>query len=467
MAERPDEQMTPELAEELELETEVKDSGPCEKTIVITASPELLQKRYQESLDEMCDTVALPGFRRGKAPRGLVEREVAATIRSQLKSQLLREGLDEAVEGLQTVGDPVLPDLDAVDLVVAEPLTFEARVEVLPNVDVQNYKAIPVEKPEVEITEADVDRELESWLRRFGRLVAEPDAAVGEDTFPVADVELREGENLVWSAEHLALDLASERLGFIPCPGLAGQAQGLKAGDEKDLPEITLDESFPVEDLREHTVTPRITLTEVRRLEIPPLNDETAKRLGFESIDELRNHMRSGLEQRRDEMEKDQMRRQIANFLLETNPLELPPRLVQRQTEENIRRTQVRLLRQGHNIQDITRMQDRILESSKDDAETSLKLTLFLRDIADKEKVYVTESELDEHIRLLAAREQTPETNMRRALERGDLIRSVRASLREDKVYDLLIDKAEISETPAETEKKPKPRKQKKGDSGD
>jgi trigger factor len=238
-------------------------------------------------------------------------------------------------------------------------------------------------------------------------------------------------------------------LGFIAVPGLRDQVLGMRKGDEKALEPVTLEDEFPVEDLRGREVTPKVSITEIRKLQVPPLTDDTAKRIGFDTLEELKNHTRQSMEQRREDLEKEQMRRQIADWLLEKNPIVLPQRLLQRQTDENIRRTQVRLLRQGFSVQDITQLQERIVESSKESAESGLKLALFLKWIGDEEKIYVTEDEVDAHIRELAAREEMTDTNMKRALEKYELDRTIRSSLREDKVYGFMIDKAEVTEVEA------------------
>lgn len=444
-----------QATEELKVEFTISDSGPCEKTITLTAPAELLAKRYAESLDEMCATVALPGFRRGKAPRNLVERQVADTIKDHLKARFLNEGLEEALKEIEIVGEPVLPDVASMTFDPEKPLVYEVKVEILPEVKVENYTGIPVERRQVVITDEDVERELQTWLRRFGRLVPLPQGHVERENYAVADVELYEGDKMVWSANAQPLDLVNNLVAFMPYPGLADQVVGMRLNEEKQLGPVTLDDEFPVEDLRGKTVTPKLKIVEVRKLWVPPLTDETAKNAGFDSLDELKGFFRKSLEQRRDDLGKEQLRRQIAEYILAKNVLPLPARLVQRQTDENIRRSQVNLLRQGFSMQDLTQMQDRIVEASKRSAESGLRLSLFLRYIGDQEKIYAPESQVDEHIRQLAARENLSEANMRRALEKYDLLRTIRSSLREDNVYDWLISKAEIKDVQATAEAGP------------
>lgn len=431
-------------SEESTLDVRVEDSGPCEKTISITADPDALRDRYQQSLDELCGTVQLPGFRPGKAPRGMVEKRLAPTIRSQIKSQVLREGIEQGLEGLNTVGDPILPDVESMDIDLDQEFVVTVKVEVLPEVTVNNYKGLEARCAEVEITEDDVEREIKQLLRRHGgRLVDLPNGHMEMENYGEGDVELREGENMVWSDEKQPLHMAREMIGPVSVPGMAEAVIGMKAGDEQTL-STTLNENFPVPDLVGKTVDVKIKLTGIRKLQEPPLTDETAKKLGYESVDQMKARARQQMELRRDSIAADIVRNQLASKLLEENDIDLPPRMIQQETEENVRRTQVNLLRQGYTMKDVTQLSDQISEHSRESVVRSLKTALLLKAIADEEKIFVTEDEIDAYVKDLAHREQMSDINMRRALEKGNLIRTIRSRLREEKVYDFLLKAANV-----------------------
>ena len=170
----------------------IEDTGPCKKKVTIEVPEETIHKVLDEKFSEIRREAVLPGFRKGRAPLRLVEKRFSTDIRQQTKLQLLVEAADEAIKDnkLDTLGDPDI-DHEKVELPEKGPMTFDFEVEVRPEFEMPEVEGIEIKKPKTEVTDEQVDKELESMRRRAGVWVPKEDEGVAEGDQIVADVVLK------------------------------------------------------------------------------------------------------------------------------------------------------------------------------------------------------------------------------------------------------------------------------------
>ncbi len=222
-------------AEEKGATATVERTSPCECVIRIEATAEYLEKRYQEELESVHDEVTLPGFRRGKAPVGLVERRMGKSLRSDVVSSVISESYDEAVEenDLNVVNQVEAPDLDELEWEPGQPIQVAFRCEVLPQVELAEdvYKGLEVEAPALVLTDELLGQEKERFAQQFATWEEVKGKGVDWDDFVEAQASLAEGD---WS-DKVQFYPRSEQIGPFNAEAVKTALAEAKAGDEVEM----------------------------------------------------------------------------------------------------------------------------------------------------------------------------------------------------------------------------------------
>lgn len=432
----------------------VERSGPYECVIRIQADAEYLRDRYQEDLASLQTEVTLPGFRQGHAPVGLVERKMGSALRSDVISSVVGEAYDKAVEDydLTVVAETDAPDLENFTWDPGQPAEFEFKLEVMPEVelDEKHYKGLAVEAPALEVTDELLQREMERFARQFATWEEVTGAGIDWDDYVEAEVSI---PDLEWS-ETIGFYPRAERIGPFSAEGIRAALVGAKVGDEvevqAELPEDQVGGREQLAPLAGQNTTLKLALSHVTRRKVPELDDELAKKIGLSSAEEIepivRERLANALEQRKGEV----IRQVAVEAALAAVECKMPPSLVERAAEEEQVRNLVRLLRMGMPRQEAERAAADSAGRAREHVERRLKAAYVLRKIAEKERIIVTESEVDSQIRAFAARQGWREERARSYMEERGMVRALRDDMRESKATDFLVENAEVTEIPPE-----------------
>lgn len=439
----------PEEAEE-GVQVTVERQSPCECVIRVEADADYLRERYQDELSSLQEEVKLPGFRRGKAPIGLVERRMGGSLRDDLVASVLGDAYDDAVaeHDLNVVGEPEMPDLEEVDWEPGQPLEFEFRCEVMPEVELEedDYTNLEIELPRMEADDELIEGELQRFASRFATWEEVTEAGIDRDDYVEAEVSLVDGN---WT-DTVGFYPRAEEVGPFAVEGVKGALIGAKAGDEVEL-DAVVDEDEAVGDdelepVAGQNVRLKLRIDSVMRHNVPELDDELAQKIGLESVEEVRNmvvdRLEDALEEQREELEEEMLRRK----LVEAVEVPLPDSLVQRASERQQARQLVRLLRSGVPRDEAERRAAEEADRTREAVEFSLRSAFLLRKIAEKERVLVTESEVDSQVRAFAGRQGWREEKAREYLEERGMLRTMRNDMRESKTLEFLKENAEIKE---------------------
>jgi len=427
----------------------VEEAGPCKKRVIIEVPAESVQGALNGQYNTLRRETVLPGFRKGRAPRRLLEKRFGKETSDQVKLKLLADASDAAVKDnkLAILGDPEI-DFEHIELPAQGPLKFQFDVEVWPEFELPGLEDIPVTKTKAVITSGHVDAELEQLRRISGVWVPreEGQACQGGDQI-VADVALKvEGEEEPEQFSNMEISVRPR--GFvagIPVENLEEWLAGAKTGDSRDIT-VEVPKTYFREEVRGKKVDVHAEVKEVKVLRPADLDEGFFKRYGVATEDQLRAQLRELLERRLDAQIRSGMEDQITRHLLDNVTFDLPLDVVAQQATTVLQRQYVRLLSQGLSRQQIDEHMETLRASSEEQAQQQLKTFFVIDKVCDKLGIEVTEEEVNGHIAQLAVqRGQRPE-RLKDQMERDGSLAQLRLEVRQGKCIDQLLKTAKITE---------------------
>ncbi len=436
----------------------VRYENPCCVVIEAEASAEELKKEYEEQFETYRENASLPGFRRGKAPRLMVERRFGDSIKQQVLYSAANDLYSDAIkeEDFMVVNELDMPDFEDFEWEPGKPASFEFKCEIIPSIDLdkEQYKGIEIEVPSEEIPDEFFESALESFAQRFSEWEKLSDeSGIDREDSVQAALKVKKPElKTELSEKEFHFQPARSEVGPFVVEGLQGAVEGAKIGDTIEV-DATVSEHIPdsekypaLEELLEaDNVVIELGISDAYRQKVPEIDDQMASRLGLENAEEIRDMVRSQVEKDIEQQRNRVMRTRVLDRLAEQFDMDLPDSLIKQTAEEGRSRAAREAWQNG---QDLEEAKESVREDDtfEEEAEKMLKIEILLREIADKERVYVSESEIDEQIRTIATGRGMDPERTRRMLEKNDMLDSLRRDMRKEKVIDLLLENAELNE---------------------
>ena len=401
---------------------EKKENSTYELVIEVGAT------EFQAAIDKVYNrqkkSINVPGFRKGKAPRKMVEKMYGAEIFFEDAISLAYPDAYEAA--LKEAGvDPVAyPQLEVLD-VSADGFTFKAAVTVKPEASIKDYKGLSVARPDVKVSAADIKGELKPYIDRASRLVSVERKAKKGDTAVIDFEGFKDGVPFQGGkGENYSLELGSGS--FVP--GFEDQVIGMKAGEEKDL-DITFPEDYAPE-LAGAQVVFKVKVHEVKEKQEPELDDEFAKDVSeFETLDEFKKDLGEKLKARRQEQADREFETAVIDALIEKLECDVPQAMVDYQADKMLDDYANRVQSQGIRFEDYLRMMgmsmDDMREQSKTAAARTARSDLALEAVAAAEGIEVSDAAVDEEIARLAEQYKMEEDKVRSIVNVDDIRRDL------------------------------------------
>lgn len=427
------------------MKVEIEEIGPCKKLLKVEIPKEKIDDEWQEQLKELCRMADLPGFRKGKAPRSLVEKKFGDRLMEDVKQKLVSSTYEEAVEKnkLSPIGEPEISD---VNMELGKPLNFEVKMEVLPTFEIGEYKGIQLKKESVSITDKDIKAALKTISGQKTQLTIVKDGKVEDDDYIICDCKVIVGRKIVFKDEDLEVMVSGSTVADINVPDLKSNLLGTKSGGKCSI-DVQLGDNFSVEQYRNKSAKLEISVKEIKRPVSPEIDDEMAKQMGYDSLAELSEFVSKKLEAEKKRMVDNDMREQICKNLLEMANFDLPKGVIESQTNKRLHRHQIELLNRGTPLEEIEKDRGNLKNASEESVIKDFKLSLILERIAEKEKIFVTEADVNQRINTLANMYGTEPSKMRNQLEKIGNIPNLRYQMKESKTVDFLIKEAVTKET--------------------
>ena len=378
---------------------EKKEKSTVELTIQIDADQfeAAVQKAYLKSRG----SINVPGFRKGKAPRKIIEGMYGSGVfYEEAINDVYPAAYEEAVkeQGLDDVGHPKMEIVE----VGKEGFTFKALVSVRPEAKLGEYKGLTAAKEDVKVTEKDIDAEMKPYIDRATRLVSVKRKAKKGDTAVIDFEGFDNGTPFEGGkGENYELKLGAGM--FVP--GFEEQVIGMKAGEEKDI-DITFPEDYHA-DLAGKAVVFHVKVNEVKEPKAPEVDDEFAKDVSeFETLEAFRKDLGEKLTQRRTQQAQGDFENQIMEQLIANMECEIPDGMVESQLDRLMDDYAMRLQSQGINMEEYQKMMglngDMVRASARPTALQQVQLELALTAVAKAENLEVSDEEYEEEVKRLA-----------------------------------------------------------------
>ena len=384
----------------------------------------------------------IPGFRKGRAPRKIIELNYGEGIfYEEALNDILPKAYDGAIEDLEL--EPVdAPDVNVEQLEKGKPVIVELEVTVKPEVELGDYKGIEIAKLEYNVTEEDVEKELESVQRANGRIIDIGDRESQDGDILTIDFEgYIDGEQFEGgTAENQDLEIGTNQ--FIP--GFEEQLVGKAKGDEVDV-NVTFPEDYFQEDLRGKEALFKVTIHEIKERELPVLDDEFAKDVSeFDTLEEYRESIRKRLEEEAEDREKVELRNRAIEKMVEISKIDLPEVMVDNQIDNEINEFNYTLQMQGMDMEQYfsitnTTMED-FMEQARPAADKKVRAELILSKIGEVEEIEVTDEDIDAELEKMAKQyNQEDVEEFKSNMRKGDL-EHIRSGIMKNKAVDLLLE---------------------------
>jgi len=445
----------------LQQEVAIEEVGPARKKLTIEVPAARIADKLSENFDQLQSEAILPGFRRGRAPQRLIEKRFGSDIRKEVKSQILSESFSQAIEenDLKVLGEPDIKDVEEIELPEEGPLTFEVEVEVSPEFDLPDLTGLEIKKTRAEVSDEDVDNELQRYREMAGSMQAVDGKCEIED-YLRADVEVRDSEGEVVE-NHQAINVyvpgESRKFkgvvaGFI-VEDLGHKLEGHGVGDTVAL-QATGPRQHENEKVREQPITLDVKISRVERMADASV-EQVLEKVGMESEDELREQVRENLLHRAEANQQSEMHKQVTDAILDRIDFELPEGLSQRQAQRTQQRRAMEMMYRGASQQDIDEHIAELRAASEDEARRELKLFFVLNKVAEEFDVDVSENEVNGRLAQMAIQSGRRPEKYRQEMAQSGQIEQLFMQIREEKAIEMLIDKANIVEVEPDGQAEP------------
>lgn len=428
----------------MKVEVAVADSAQCKKDVTIEIPADTVRAEFEKAARAFAQHARVPGFRPGHAPLTIVKQRFRKDIKDEVLGSLVPHALQHAVTDhkLRVIGNPEIGELN---LKEGEALRFTVSLEVLPDFELVAYKGLKLTKRTPVINDEDVDRVIENWRERAAQIVPVEDRA-SEDGDQVSVnlkgvfVDPPGDENL--NADDVVIEIGAEGVQ----PEFTENLRGVRPDDVKEF-RVAYAEDFSSSGLAGKTLDFTATVVAVRRKELPALDDDFARELGEETLDELRAGVRLGLERQAEAHAQRQLRESAVDELLKSYDFPLPESIIQSQAEELMRELVYMMIRNGVSPQTLRGMnwEDRRKEA-RERALRDVRAALVIENIAEVEDIKVDGDEIDAEIERMADEEGESAEALAARLTKEDRLSSIENRLRYRKTVEFIVNNAEIAE---------------------
>jgi trigger factor len=433
--------------------TETKESAAKESTTkreIQVEVPVADVNRQTDTLLQKYQKVArIPGFRRGHVPASIIRQRFSEEIKTDMVEALVPRFFRQEAErlSLHPVSQPRVTDLHLHD---GEPLRFKAAFEVLPEIKLEGYKELRADKPEIAVSEADVEQALADLRERHasfnpveGRALADGDfAQVSLDGHPKAETksEQKSGEAKSSEGQPVHMDeVLVEIAGQNTMPEFTEHLRGTSAGDER-----TFDVNYPDDTqdkrLAGKTFSYTVKVQSIKQKSLPELNDEFAKQLGeYQTVDDLRKAVREQMESERKHEAEHTAKEKLVADLIQRNDFEVPDSLIEQQIDIRIERGLRALAAQGLTAEQMKKLDlSRLRGAQREQAIHDVKAALLLERVAEEENIQVGDEEFDRELESLARQSKQTSEAVRARLTRDGGLDRIRTRIRNEKTLEFL-----------------------------
>jgi trigger factor len=415
----------------------VSTATDCKRSLDFEIPLDQVEKTEEQVTENLKGRVRLPGFRPGKAPKSLIKSRFQSEIRSEVIETLVPKAFRERVskDELKVVGTPDITDLH---FEPGEPIRFKAEFEVAPDVELGEYRGLPVKYVEPTVTDEEVDQRLESMRETKAEYVNIDPRPIENGDFVVAHLKSVSGIDDAVDQEDLQVEIG----GADTLQAFTDNLLGAQPEETKEF-EVTYPEEYGSERLAGKTVRFQMTPKVIRRKELPALDDEFARDLGdYQSLEDLKENVRKAIFREKQHAAQHEAKEAVVDRLVEAHDFPVPETYVDYQIENQTRARLRELTGQDVDLSKLKLDWKEIKEKQREKAVRNVKAALLLDKISDRESINATRDEVDHEVQHIARRERDTVPVVRARLEKDGTLARIADNIRTEKTLNFLFEQA-------------------------
>ncbi len=423
------------------MQVSVETTQGLERRLTITVPAASVDTAVKSRLQQLAKTQRVNGFRPGKVPVTVIQKRFGEAVRQEVAGDVMQRNFYQAIiqEKLSPAGAPTF---ELTQDKAGEDLQFVAAFEVYPVVEIKDVESIEIEKPVVDITDADLDEMMETLRKQHASWKEVEREVKADDRATIAFVGTIDGEEFEGGkSESFPLELGKGRM----IPGFEEPIVGAKVGDTV-VADVTFPEEYHAEKLKGKAAQFTITVNKVEELELPEVNEEFAKLFGIEdgAVDSLRAEVRKNMQRELDHNLKTQVKEAVIAGLIEKNEIDLPKALVDQEINALRQQAKQRFAQQtGGNVDNLPELPADLF---KDNAERRVKVGLLLGEVIQGNELKVDEAKVTSLIETMASAYEDPTEVVEYYKTNKELMQQMNNLALEEQAIDLLLEKAKVTE---------------------
>ena len=379
----------------------------------------------------------LPGFRPGKAPTSIIRKQFAGDIRQQVLENLIPKFLQQQfeAENLNVVGTPDIKDVHFHD---GEPLKFKAEFEVVPEIELGDYRGVEVPYGDPAVTEEDIDKRIDELREQKAQYVNVDPRPVEDGDHAVVALESVSGVAEPVKTDEMVLEIG----GADTFPAFTENLRGVSPGEEREF-EVTYPEDYGAKRLAGKTVKFHATLQGIRRKELPEVNDEFAQDLGdYRNVGELREAIRKNIFGQREYEAQQEAKNKIVDKLVDAHEFPVPEVFVERQVKNRMEQTLRAMAGEGVDPRTIQVDWKKVMETQREKALREVKASMLLSKVSERESIAATREEVDREVERAARQQKEPVAALHIKFEKDGTLGRIASHIQTEKTLSFLFEQA-------------------------
>ncbi|MCR5107339.1 MAG: trigger factor [Lachnospiraceae bacterium] len=412
--------------------------------LTVTMSADELEAALNNSFRKNRNRFNVPGFRKGKATRAIVEKMYGPEVLyNDACDELIEKGLDRELEENKDLEVVSRPEIDITQLEKGKDFIFTAKVALKPEIDLGKYKGVKIEKVDTEVSDEDVEKEIQAELERNARMVPADDRPVKDKDITIIDFEgFVDGEAFEGGkGENYSLTIGSGS--FIP--GFEEQLIGAVVDEEKEI-NVTFPEDYHAEELKGKDAMFKVTVKEIKERELPELDDEFAGDVSeYETVDEYRASVRKNLEESKAEKAKTEKENKVIEAIVKDSKMDIPDAMVEEQARRMANDYAQRLKQQGLTLDQYFMFtgldQDKFVDQMKESALKRIQSSLVIEAVVKAEDFKVSDEDYEEELKKMAEDYKMELDKLKELLGEGSR-EQIEKDIKMDKAVQFIVDNA-------------------------
>jgi trigger factor len=447
----------------------LEDLGPCKQIMKVSVPAAEVKKEIEDQLNDVRKTARIKGFRPGKVPMDMVRKLYGQPVQDEVKKHLLEHAYFQALKDKKVQPENILGEsrVENMKFSPEEGLSFEVTIQLRPKFELPEYKHVHVELPKLKVTDEDVEKALEGFRRARGEIrpVEDAKAVVEAEDFLSCDVEIwlaDEWENKQDESDEkpagstsvkplkemkdVEVHVAVDKVGDLDVDDLQDSMVGLSLGEWGEV-ETSLPNDYAVMEGRGQAAIVRLKINSIKRLFLPPLTDEWVKESGYDSVEDLRREAREDIFRRKELARQSEVETRVLDKILDKiGHFDLPADLIEAENADATRRRELELRYEGKTEEEakgVVQGEEQELQSK---VLQNLRYFFVLDEVAKKEKIRVTEADIEARISRIAQSAGRTPAEIRKHFEERKVLPQLRHEIQNEKTRAFLRENAKIAD---------------------